>query len=73
MTLRERLKVEVGNFACKQGWNIQEYAVKKRDIDFRRGKAEAFGEVVEKLDMILEEYPEEKSLAFPTVSKAMGC
>ena len=42
MTLRERLKAVTNNFAWEQDWNIQEYAVHKRDIDYRRGKADAY-------------------------------
>lgn len=33
MTLKERLKAAINNFAWEQDWNIQEYAVHKRDID----------------------------------------
>lgn len=59
MTLRERLKAVTNNFAWEQDWNIQEYAVHKRDIDYRRGKADAYGDVVHRLDEVLEEFPEE--------------
>lgn len=59
MTLRERLKAVANNFAGEQDWNIQEYAVHKRDIDYRRGKADAYRDVVHRLDEVLEEFPEE--------------
>ena len=59
MTLRERLKAVTNNFAWEQDWNIQEYAVHKRDIDYRRGKADAYGDVVHRLDEVLKEFPEE--------------
>lgn len=58
MTLRERLKAVTNNFAWEQDWNIQEYAVHKRDIEYRRGKADAYGDVVYRLDEVLEEFPE---------------
>ena len=59
MTLRERLKAVTNQFAWEQDWNIQEYAVHKHDIDYRRGKADAYGDVVHRLDEVLEEVPEE--------------
>ena len=59
MTLRERLKAVTNNFAWEQDWNIQEYAVHKRDIEYRRGKADAYGDVVHRLDEVIEEFPEE--------------
>ena len=59
MTLRERLKAVTNNFAWEQDWNIREYAEHKRDIEYRRGKAEAYGDVVYRLDEVLEEFPEE--------------
>ena len=59
MTLRERLKAVTNNFAWEQDWNIQEYAVHKRDIEYRRGMADAYGDVVYRLDEVLEEFPEE--------------
>lgn len=59
MTLRERLKAITNNFACEQDWNIHEYAIRKRDIDYRRGKADAYRDVVHRLDEVLDEFPEE--------------
>ena len=54
MTLKERLKAAINNFAWEQDWNIQEYAVHKRDIDYRRGKADAYGDVVYRLHEIID-------------------
>lgn len=59
MTFIKKLKAIINQFACEQDWNIHEYAVRKRDIDYRRGKADAYGDVVYKLDKLLEEFPEE--------------
>lgn len=59
MTLRKKLKAITNNFAWEQDWNIQEYAVHKRDIEYRRGKADAYGDVVHRLDEVIEEFPEE--------------